>query len=62
VIVSPLVRLTNRANATIEDVGTPEGVLGSLGAFITGTYLDDEDVVKTEVKKYDGRTVRVCRP
>ena len=44
VIVSPLVRVTNEANAPIEKVGSPEGLLTSLGAFITGTYLDEEDV------------------
>jgi hypothetical protein len=36
VIVSPLVRLTNKAEAKIEDVGSPEGLLVSLGPFITG--------------------------
>lgn len=44
VLVSPLQRLTNQAQAPIEDVGTPEGILGSLGSYITGTYLDEEDV------------------
>lgn len=57
VIVSPLVRLTNKAEASIEQVGTPEGVLEAIGPFITGTYLDMEDVkaVKTE-KRDDGLT------
>jgi hypothetical protein len=36
VVVSPLVRLTNKAGAKIEDIGPPEGILTSLGAFITG--------------------------
>lgn len=36
VIVSPLVRLTNRKNVTIQDVGDPSGILTSLGPFITG--------------------------
>lgn len=36
VVVAPLVRLTNKADATIDQVGTPEGVLESLGPFITG--------------------------
>jgi hypothetical protein len=36
VIVSPLVRLTNRAEAAIQDIGPPEGLLTSLGPFITG--------------------------
>jgi hypothetical protein len=36
VIVAPLVRLTNRKNVAIEDIGPPEGILTSLGPFITG--------------------------
>lgn len=35
-IVSPLRRLISKNNATIRDVGPPETVLGSVGAFITG--------------------------
>jgi len=57
VIVSPLRKLTNKANARIEEVGTPEGILNSLGSFITGTYLDEEDVVSISQKENsDGRT------
>lgn len=98
VIVSPLVRLTNASNPPLEDVGTPEGILNSLGSYITyvpnvklrisnicfvqwppavvtvsskrfllqkcqrlqctrsGTYLDEEDVRKTDKKSYNGRS------
>lgn len=56
VIVSPLVRLTNASNPPLEEVGTPEGLLNSLGSYITGTYLDEEDVRKTDKKSFDGRT------
>lgn len=35
VIVSPLVRLTNASNPPLEEVGTPEGLLNSLGSYIT---------------------------
>ena len=35
-IVSPLRRLISKNNATIRDVGPPETVLASVGAFITG--------------------------
>lgn len=34
-IVSPLVRLTNASNPPLEEVGTPEGLLNSLGSYIT---------------------------
>jgi hypothetical protein len=39
VVVAPLVRLTNKAAAKIEDIGPPEGILTSLGAFITGAHV-----------------------
>ncbi|KAK9832104.1 hypothetical protein WJX81_007290 [Elliptochloris bilobata] len=56
-IVSPLRRLISKTNATIRDVGPPETVLGSVGAFITGTSPpDDEDVERKEVREVDGRT------
>lgn len=44
VLAAPLVRLTNKKNVKIEEVGTPETFLQSIGPFITGTYLDPEDV------------------
>lgn len=56
-IVAPLVRLTNRKGVAIEDVGDPKGILTSLGPFITGTYLDEEDVVSAaSERRDDGRT------
>ena len=45
VLVAPLVRLTNQKDAKIEDIGTPEAFIASVGPFITGTYLDLDDVV-----------------
>lgn len=57
VLVSPLVKLTNKPNARIQDVGEPNRLLDSVGPFITGTYLDDEDVVSVITKEQDdGRT------
>lgn len=56
VIVAPLVRLTNKAGATLPDIGTPEGIVESIGAFITGTYLDTEDVVSMDSFQRYGRT------
>lgn len=44
VIVAPLVRLTNKASATLEEIGTPEGIVESIGAFITGVPLVAEAV------------------
>lgn len=37
--VSPLFRLVSKANATLKDVGTPEGVVAAIGNFITGERL-----------------------
>ncbi len=34
--MSPLVRLTNASDPPLEDVGTPAGLLNSLGSYITG--------------------------
>lgn len=51
VIVSPLERLTPKARATIEEVGTPQGVLESIGQFLTGNYLEPGDVVGKESVK-----------
>lgn len=57
VLVSPLVRLTNQKDAKIEDIGTPEAFISSVGPFITGTYLDLEDIVDMQSKKLeDGLT------
>jgi hypothetical protein len=57
VLISPLVRLTNQKGAKIEDVGNLEGFLSSVGPFITGTYLDQDDVVDMKaVKQEDGLT------
>ena len=57
VIVAPLVRLTNKKDAKIEDIGKPADVLSSVGPFITGSYLDAEDVqsIRT-VTQDDGLT------
>ena len=56
-VVSPIYRLVSKANATVRDLGTPEGVIESLGAFVTGNYLDSaEDAEKITVEKFsDGR-------
>lgn len=35
-LVSPLVKLTNKVNAAIQDLGTPESILPRIGPYITG--------------------------
>lgn len=57
VVASPLIRLTNRPNATIEDIGSPEKLIASLGPFVTGNTFDSDELVDTNVEKIDGQTV-----
>eukprot|EP00890_Picochlorum_soloecismus_P006511 jgi/Picsp_1/6861/NSC_04198-R1_psbp domain-containing protein chloroplastic-like len=56
-VVSPLYRLVSKANASLQDLGSPEQVIESVGAFVTGNYLDSvEDVTSMGVEKLsDGR-------
>jgi hypothetical protein len=57
VVASPLIRLTNRPNATIEDIGSPERLIASLGPFVTGNTFDPDELIDTSVEKIDGQTV-----
>jgi len=56
-VVSPIYRLVSKSNATVRDLGPPEGVIESVGAFVTGNYLDSvEDVTAMSIEKFqDGR-------
>lgn len=56
VIISPLVRLINKSGAGLEDIGPPEGLINSFGPYITGTNVEEEDVVSATSKQVDGRT------
>ncbi|PUZ54331.1 hypothetical protein GQ55_5G122700 [Panicum hallii var. hallii] len=56
VVASPLIRLTNKPNATIEDIGSPERLIASLGPFVTGNTFDSDELVDTSVEKIDGQT------
>ncbi|KAJ3669204.1 hypothetical protein LUZ60_011154 [Juncus effusus] len=56
VVASPLIRLTNKPNATIEDIGSPEKLIASLGPFVTGNTLESDELVETSVEKIDGLT------
>ncbi|KAF8398195.1 hypothetical protein HHK36_017121 [Tetracentron sinense] len=51
VVASPLIRLTNKPNATIEDIGSPEKVIASLGPFVTGNTYDSDELIETSVEK-----------
>ncbi|KAL5059133.1 hypothetical protein RYX36_030737 [Vicia faba] len=56
VVASPLIRLTNKPNATIEDIGSPEKVIASLGPFVTGNTFDPDELLEMSVEKVDDQT------
>lgn len=58
VVASPLVRLTNKPNATIEDIGSPERVIASLGQFVTGNSYDSDELLETSIEKIGDQTVQ----
>lgn len=55
-VASPLIRLTNKPNATIEEIGTPERVIASLGPFVTGNTLDSDELLESSVEKRGDQT------
>lgn len=59
VVASPLIRLTNKPNATIEDIGTPDKVIASLGPFVTGSTYDPDELIETSVEKRGDQTVHI---
>lgn len=58
VVASPLIRLTNKPNASIEDIGSPEKLITSLGPFVTGNTLDPDELLEASVEKIGDQTVR----
>ncbi|KAL9677170.1 hypothetical protein QQ045_005398 [Rhodiola kirilowii] len=51
VVASPLIRLTNKPNATIEEIGDPEKLIASLGPFVTGNTYDPDELVEATTEK-----------
>ncbi|PPE01960.1 hypothetical protein GOBAR_DD01036 [Gossypium barbadense] len=58
VVASPLIRLTNKPNASIEEIGDPEKVIASLGPFVTGNSYDPDELLETSVEKRGQQTVK----
>ncbi|XXG50597.1 hypothetical protein AAC387_Pa02g4576 [Persea americana] len=56
VVASPLIRLTNKTNASIEEIGSPERVIASLGPFVTGNSYDSDELIQTSVDKRGEQT------
>lgn len=57
IVASPLIRLTNKPNATIEDIGSPEKLIASLGPFVTGNTFDPDELLEASVDKLGDQTV-----
>jgi hypothetical protein len=52
----PLRKLVSKSNATLKDVGDPELLVERIGGYITGTYLDVDDVKDIKQQEFsDGR-------
>lgn len=56
VVASPLIRLTNKPNATIEEIGSPEKLIASLGPFVTGNTYDPDELIDTSIEKLGDQT------
>ncbi|KAG6769060.1 hypothetical protein POTOM_022495 [Populus tomentosa] len=56
VVASPLIRLTNKPNATIEEIGNPEKLIASLGPFVTGNSYDPDELLETKIEKFGDQT------
>ncbi|GLJ13739.1 hypothetical protein SUGI_0219250, partial [Cryptomeria japonica] len=56
VVASPLIRLTNKPNAQIEEIGNPEKLIASLGPFVTGNSYDPDELVESNVERHDDQT------
>ena len=58
VVASPLIRLTNKPNSSIEEIGSPEKLIASLGPFVTGNTYDPDELLETSVEKRGDQTVQ----
>ncbi|CAI7847720.1 unnamed protein product [Closterium sp. NIES-54] len=56
VVASPMVRLTNKLELPIEEIGTPERIIAALGPFVTGDSYDPDEVVDTRIRKEGDQT------
>ncbi|XP_030463586.1 psbP domain-containing protein 6, chloroplastic [Syzygium oleosum] len=56
VVASPLIRLTNKPNTTIEEIGSPEKLIASLGPFVTGNTYDPDELLEASVEKLGDQT------
>lgn len=59
VVASPLIRLTNKPNSSIEEIGSPEKLIASLGPFVTGNSYDPDELLESSVEKLGDQTVQL---
>lgn len=58
VVASPLIRLTNKPNSSIEEIGSLEKLIASLGPFVTGNTYDPDELLEMSVEKRGDQTVQ----
>eukprot|EP00854_Cymbomonas_tetramitiformis_P032330 gene32330-40969_t len=54
VIIAPLVKLTRQKRPSIDEVGPLDGIIASVGPYITGDFVEPEDVIAQEELVVDG--------
>ena len=54
-LVSPLVKLTNKINVSLSDLGTPQQLIARIGAYLTGTFYEEEDLISSDKAIVDGQ-------
>jgi hypothetical protein len=60
VIIAPLTKLTRKVGATIDQIGDLPGVINSIGPYITGDFIEPEDVVGMKELNDNGKKVPPC--
>eukprot|EP00238_Polyblepharides_amylifera_P005463 CAMPEP_0196580750 /NCGR_PEP_ID=MMETSP1081-20130531/30388_1 /TAXON_ID=36882 /ORGANISM="Pyramimonas amylifera, Strain CCMP720" /LENGTH=235 /DNA_ID=CAMNT_0041900715 /DNA_START=209 /DNA_END=916 /DNA_ORIENTATION=+ len=51
VIIAPLTKLTRLKNQTVDQIGTLDGVINSIGPYITGDFIEPEDI--TDMREFE---------
>ena len=54
-LVSPLVKLTNKLNPTLASLGSPESLISRIGGYLTGTFFEEEDLISASTGVTDGQ-------
>lgn len=57
VVPLPLIQLTNKTNATIDKIGSPEKLIASVSPVITGNMFDPDKLIEASVEKLSNQRV-----